>query len=81
MWKSKSWQHEITGVDGKCQLFGVNIFHYKWEPTGERVDVKDPYDDQSFTFPVYRVNIGGTNYEFAAGEFSNCMWGFYLFRF
>lgn len=26
MWKSKSWQLEVTGVDGNVQLFGVNIF-------------------------------------------------------
>ena len=33
MWKSKSWQLEVTGVDGNVQLFGVNIFDYDWVDT------------------------------------------------
>ena len=34
MWKEKTWQHEVTGVDGNTTLFGVNIFDYEWESTG-----------------------------------------------
>lgn len=81
MWKSKAWQHEITGFDGNCQLFGINIFDYNWETTGEKAEVKDPQYHQSYKFPVYRIAINGTTYEFAAGEFSNCVWGFYLLKF
>ena len=33
MWKSKSWQLEVTGVDGYTHLFGVNIFDYGWVDT------------------------------------------------
>ena len=66
------WRHQTTGVDGDVTLFGVNIFRYKWVPTGERITVRDLY-----RFPVYRVEIGGEEHIFAAGEFSNCVWGFY----
>jgi len=29
---------------------------------------------------VYTVNIDGESHSFVAGEFSNCIWGFYLFK-
>ena len=31
-------------------------------------------------FPVERTDIDGVTRRFAAGEFSNCVWGFYLKR-
>ena len=77
MWKSKSWQLEATGIDGNVQLFGVNIFEYKWVNTKNSVIVNDfPYE-----IPVYNVEIDGVNYEFAAGERSNCVWNFYVYKF
>ena len=48
MWKSKSWQLEVTGVDGNVQLFGVNIFDYDWVDTKNRVEV----NDLSYAVPV-----------------------------
>ena len=30
MWKEKTWQYELTGIDGNTILFGVNIFDYQW---------------------------------------------------
>lgn len=77
MWKSKSWQLEATGVDGNVQLFGVNIFDYDWVDTKNRVSV----NDLSYSVPVYSVTIVGKEYEFAAGERSNCVWNFYLYEF
>ena len=29
----KTWQYEKHGIDGEVELFGVNIFDYKWEDT------------------------------------------------
>lgn len=80
-WKEKTWQHEITGVDGNTILFGVNIFDYKWESTNQSVMVRDPLYGQEYKFSVYKVIINGQEYEFAAGEFSNCVWGFYILKF
>ena len=31
--KDKIWQYEKHGIDGEVELFGVNIFDYKWENT------------------------------------------------
>ena len=81
MYKSRTWQHEITGSNGKTLLFGVNIFDYEWNETGESVSVRDPLYNQDYMFPVYTVNIDGELHSFAAGEFSNDIWGFYLFKY
>ncbi|MCD7992726.1 MAG: hypothetical protein LUK37_13510 [Clostridia bacterium] len=78
--KEKTWQFEKSGADGNVQLFGVNIFDYHWETTGKRAAVTDPLYGQEFIFNIYTVVIGGDKKEFAAGEFSNCVWGFYLYH-
>ena len=77
MWKSKSWQLEIAGIDGNTQLFGVNIFDYQWIDTKQRVHVSE----LSYEVPIYTVTIDNVQYEFAAGERSNCIWNFYLYKF
>ena len=77
VWKSKSWQLEITGIDGNTKLFGVNIFDYQWIDTKQRVQVSD----LSYEVPVYTVIIDNVQYEFAAGERSNCVWNFYVYKF
>ena len=51
---------------------------YNWQTTGKRVKVKDPIYHQDHTFEVWQVEINGQIHRFAAGEFSNCVWGFYL---
>lgn len=77
IWKSKTWQIEVTGVDGNVQLFGVNIFNYNWYDTKIRIRV----NDIAYDIPVYQVTIDGIDYEFAACEQSNCVWNFYLYKF
>lgn len=79
--KEPTWQHEITGVDGNTTLFGVNIFDYKWKRTHESVIVHDPLYGQEYKFPIYTVKIHGRQHTFAAGEFSNCVWGFYTLKY
>lgn len=80
MQKSKTWQHEVTGCDGDTILFGVNIFNYSWKDTHKSVMVCDPLYGQEHKFRIYTVVINGQKQEFAAGEFSNCIWGFYLLK-
>ena len=77
IWKSKSWQLETTGVDGNTRLFGVSIFDYIWLDTKQRIRVSD----LTYDIPVYTVKIGDAQYEFAAGEKSNCVWNFHLYKF
>ena len=79
--KAKTWQHEITGIDGNAILFGVNIFDYEWKEVDKTVKVRDPLYGQEYAFCVYSVTINGQEYEFAAGEFSNCVWGFYVLKY
>ncbi len=79
-YREKTWQHEITGVDGHTILFGVNIFRYNWKRTGRTVKVCDPLYGKEYEFPVYSVRIKREEREFAAGEFSNCVWGFYILK-
>ena len=66
----KTWQYEKHGIDGEVELFGVNIFDYKWENTKEIAEGCD--------FPIYKVVINKKEYEFAAGEVCNNGWCFYL---
>lgn len=80
MYKQKTWQHEITGSDNAI-LFGVNIFDYEWENTGEKVEVRDPIYGQKYKFPIYRVIIKNQEYKFASGEFSNSVFGFYVQKY
>ena len=56
----------------------MNIFDYDWQTTGKRVKVQDPIYRQDHIFEVWQVEINGQLHSFAAGEFSNCVWGFYL---
>lgn len=74
----KIWKHKITSYCDYCNLFGVNIFDYKWSYTGEKITIKDPLYHQIFDFDIFTVDINGVSKKFAAGEFSNCVWGFYL---
>lgn len=53
VYKKKTWQHEITGLDGNTILFGVNIFAYEWIWTGERADVPDPLYGQKYDIQKY----------------------------
>ena len=81
MWKEKTWQHELTGFDGNAILFGVNIFDCEWKDTRRSVRVRDPLYGREYQFHVYTVTVDGQEREFAAGEFSNCVWGFYLLKY
>ena len=76
----KTWQYEKDGIDGEVELFGVNIFDYKWEDT-HTVTVLDPKYNNELHFSVYTAVIDGKEHEFAAGEVSNCVWIFYLLKY
>jgi len=71
------WKFIKTGVEGNCELFGVNIFDYKWENTSQKVNVSDPLYNEKYEMTIYKANIGNKIVTFATGEFSNCVYGFY----
>ena len=72
---------EFVGVVPDGQSFtigGLDVWKHKWKETGERIRVKDPLYHSEFIFQVYEIRNGEKIVTFAAGEFSNCMWGFYV---
>jgi hypothetical protein len=71
------WTFVKSAVEGECELFGVNIFDYKWQNTGDKAKVLDPIYNQEHEMIVYSVEIAGREFTFATGEFSNCVYGFY----
>ena len=81
MWKYKTWQHEVTGSEIGTTLFGVNIFDYEWKYTGKKVIVKDPLYGQEYNAMICKVVIDGKEYEFAYDEFSNGIYGFYVYKY
>lgn len=80
-YKSKTWQFETAGTDGNVTLFGVNIFDYEWKNTGQRIEVTDSAYGQKHLFSIFKVLIEDKEYEFACGEFSNCVYGFYVQKY
>jgi len=74
-----SWQHIKTITDGEYfELNGLNIWDCEWTNTKETIQIKDPIYAQAYTFAVYEITNGHASATFAAGEFSNCVWGIYL---
>lgn len=72
------WKFVKSGIEGDCELFGVNIFDYRWKSTNQKVDVLDPIYNQKHEMTIYNADIGSKVVTFAAGEFSNCVYGFYV---
>jgi hypothetical protein len=72
---------EFTGAvpDGQAfEIGGLDVWKYPWRDTNERAHIKDPLYHQDFTFHVYEMQGASQTVAFAAGEFSNCTWGFYV---
>ena len=60
------------------KIDGLDVWKHDWTPLpGGPVSVKDPLHGQEFRFSTYTVTDGSRTATFAAGEFSNGMWGFF----
>ena len=65
---------ELTPV----MVDGLDVWKHDWTPlASDRVSVKDPLYGQDFQFLIYTITDGRRTVTFAAGEFSNGMWGFF----
>ena len=63
----------------ELKIEGVNVWSQKWTLVeGQHAEVTDPSYHQPFTFHVYTIKNGESEIKFAAGEFSNAVWGFYV---
>jgi hypothetical protein len=56
---------------------GTDVFKEEWKDTGEIANVVDPAYGQKFEFTVWQVKTAQKMITFAAGEFSNNVWGIY----
>jgi len=75
---TNGWKFITTIPDGEpFYLDGINIWDFKWENTNETINVKDPLHKQNYVLDVYKIYANGKEIIFAAGEFSNCIYGIY----
>ena len=79
MTTTSDWEFFGAAPDGQSfQIGGLDVWKHKWRDTKEWAHVQDPRYHQDFTFHVYEIGSSDAAVTFAAGEFSNCMWGFYV---
>ena len=58
---------------------GIELWtHAPWLRSGTRVRILDPLYGAAYEFDVYEIDVEGRRVRFAAGEFSNGIWGFYV---
>ncbi|HZZ43597.1 MAG TPA: hypothetical protein VFE58_11720 [Tepidisphaeraceae bacterium] len=56
----------------------IDVFQHKWRSAGlSDAHVHDPQYDQPFIFSACEIVSGDKRVVFAAGEFSNNVWGFH----
>lgn len=56
----------------------LNIWEHNWKDLGEKIHVKDPLYHQDHNITIYEISTEAKIICFAAGEFSNMIWGIYL---
>ncbi|MEO0795469.1 MAG: hypothetical protein AAFX93_09915 [Verrucomicrobiota bacterium] len=78
MSESKDWLLLGSCGDGdKFTVGGSNVWGREWISRNEVAVVKDPLYGKELRFRVYEIRCDGRSIVFAAGEFSNCIWGFF----
>ena len=75
----KKWLNIGVVFDNdELKISNHNVWDYQWQLTGKIVEVKDPEYNRIFKADIYNIILNDGIIEFAAVEFSNCVWGFYL---
>lgn len=74
----RGWRFVSIGVEGQpTDIAGVNPWAAEWTATGSRITVAHPqYPRERHVMRVYEVKGSAPPVRFAAGEFSNGVWGF-----
>lgn len=72
------WKFIGSTIDDSFIIDGVDIFKEKWNDTGINVKLKDPLYGDIKTFKVWTITLRNNEITFAAGEFSNNVWGIYI---
>lgn len=76
----KDWNYIGWSFDSDTfEIEGIDVWQHDWQrANGEVAEVTDPAYGQGFSFVVYQIEHAGIRIRFAAGEFSNNVWGFYV---
>jgi hypothetical protein len=72
-----AWKFVGSTFDGALfEISGADVWTHHWNRiASERVVVIDPHYGQEYQFGVYEIAQDGRHIKFAAGEFSNGVWG------
>lgn len=72
------WQFAGSAKKGEpFEIHGVNVGGQGWQAEAEEAQVSDPVYGKSYVFRVFSIQDDAEKVEFAAGEFSKGLWGFY----
>ena len=76
----KGWRFVSIGPEGHAtDVGGINPWEVEWTPTHGRITVAHPqYPSERHTMLTYKVAKSDQSVVFAAGEFSNGVWGFFV---
>jgi hypothetical protein len=76
------WTYVGHCVESQAFLVeGIDVWSHEWtDVPGLVAEVKDPLYAQDYRFPVYEILSAGRVIRFAAGEYSACVFGFYVPR-
>ena len=70
--------HIGTERDG-VTIDGISVWDMRWIPTRTRITVEHPqWPNERHSMWTYRIDSSGRTVDFAAGEFSNGVWGFFV---
>jgi hypothetical protein len=74
------WKYVDHVAEGEpLTLGGENVWNHRWKLTGDAATVIDPQDGATRELEVWKiVRPRLSDIVFAAGEFSNGIWGFYV---
>lgn len=76
---SENWKHIKTIIDSEpFEINGFNIWDFNWKETGQSIKIKDPNYGKDYVFEIFEISNNKETVRFAAGEFSNCVWGIYV---
>ena len=77
--RARGWEFSGSVTEGEvlaewpCDLWAAD-----WIATGVSAELRDPLRAERRMVPTYYVMAGERRFAFAATEFSNGLWGFYL---
>ena len=73
------WQFAGSAKKGEpFEIHGVDVWEQGWQAEGQEAQVNDPVYGKSYIFRIFSIQDDDQKVEFAAGEFSNGGWGFYI---